>query len=580
MDYKHYGTEKTYRPFSNDENSYHKYFHYFKKILSADKSFLIIIAFFSIAVSILSIAVPISVQYLISSVSSTALLQPILVLGTILAILLSFFGIISAMQFFVTELFRQRFMARIVAIITLHLVYSDYKETEKSNLSELVNRFFEIVSIQKTVPKFFISTISFLMQMLVGLILVSFYHPFLLIFGIIISVLFYLIHKVYFRNGCITAFYESRSKYDIAAWLEDISNNIPIFKSEVGSNYAKFKSDYLSSKYIEKRKKHFKNLFTQIILLLILYIVASSSLLVLGGWLVLREQLTIGQLVASELILSAILYGIARFGHDLENIYDIIASCEKITHFFNVPLDQKRVGTKLPEKISSICLKDVSYKYADDKFQFNLEFGGQKKYLITSNSFIKEKVLIKLIGAYLTPNSGSITYNDKNIDGLNLYSLRSKIIMIDSRPLFEGSVMEYITFNDKKITKESVIYIANQIGFDKVMKEHGDNYDMSIIPSGWPFSESEKLLLKILRTLAQKPEVVIINEVMDILSFEQRKRILNFLNSLEDVTVLYFSNEHNHGVDFDHYLFLNSDNHESFTNIANFIKYKQTTDVK
>jgi putative ABC transport system ATP-binding protein len=580
MEYLYYNKDKVYKPFGNSEKDYPKYFRYLKDILSADKSFLGVIAFFSIAVSILSIAVPISVQYLISSVSYTSLLQPILVLGTILAILLSFFGILSALQFFVTELFRQRFMARMVAEITLRLVYSDYKETEKSNLSELVNRFFDISSIQKTVPKFFIKTISFLMQMVVGLVFVAFYHPFLLIFSIIIAVLFYLIHKLYFRKGCITAFFESRSKYDIAGWLEDISHNIPIFKSEAGRNYAKFKSDILSSRYIRERKRHFKNLFSQVILLLILYILASSILLVLGGWLVLKEQLTIGQLVASELILSAILYGIASFGHDLENIYDIVASCEKLTHFFNIPLDTNRLGNRLEDKISSISLKDVSYKYADEQFNFNLEFEGRKKYLITSDSLIEEKVLIKLMGAYLNPESGSITYNGKNLSGLDLFSLRSKIIMIDNMPLFEGSIREYITFNDNRILQEDIEFIAKKIGFDKVMKKYNNNYGLRIIPSGWPLLESEKLLLKILRSLVHKPEVLIITEVMDILPSDKRQKILAFISSLKGLTLLYFSNQHQHGIEFDEYLFLENEGSESFSKIADFIQYKQESDAK
>lgn len=578
MDYLYYRKDKIYKPFGNDENEYPKYFKYLKSILFEDRSFLVVIAFFSLSISMLSVAVPISVQYLIGSVSYTALLQPILVLGTILAILLSFFGIISILQFIVTELFRQRFMARIVAEITLRLVYSDYKETEKSNLSELVNRFFDISSIQKSVPKFCIKTISFLMQMLVGLTLVAFYHPFLLIFSIIISGLFYLIHKIYFQRGCVTAFFESRSKYDLAGWLEDISHNIPIFKSETGKNYAKFKSDILTSRYIRERKRHFKNILSQTILLLLLYIGASSILLILGGWLVLQEQLTIGQLVASELILSAILYGIANFNHDLENIYDIVSSCEKLTHFFNIPLDKNRVGVKLNAKIAKISLMDVGYKYAESEFKFNLEFNENQKYLITSNSLIEEKVLIKLMSAFLTPQSGHIKYNEKNLSSLDLYDLRSKIIMVDSRPLLEGTVREYITFNDNRILQEDIDLIASEIGFDKIMKNHGDNYDMRIIPSGWPFLESEKLLLKILRTLVQKPEVIIITEVMDILSFEQRRKILEFIKKMDDVMVLYFSNQHHHGIEFNQHMFLEGDNAKFFSEIEQFIQYKQASD--
>ena len=580
MDNSHATKNKMYKPFGNSEDDYPKYLQFLKKILFEDKSFLAVIVFFSIAVSILSIAVPISVQYLISSVSQTSIFKPVLVLGTILAILLSFFSIISAMQFFVTELFRQRFMARMVAQITLRLVYSEYKATEKSNLPELANRFFEISSLQKSAPKFFIKTISFFMQSIVGLTLVAFYHPFLLIFSMIISALFYIIHKLYFKAGCITAFFVSRCKYDIAGWLEDISKNTPMFKSETGRDYAKYKTDILSAQYIDARKKHFKNIFSQVVLLLVLYIAASSALLVLGGWLVLQEQLTIGQLVASELILSAILYGIARFGHDLENIYDIISSCEKLTHFFNIPLDQNRVGKKLTSKIESICLKDARYKYENESFTFNLHFKTNEKYLISSKSLVEEKILIKMMNFYLTPDSGCVEYNNQNINKLDLYNLRSKIALVNNSPFIEGSIYEYITFNNNTISQEDVHYIANEIGFKDVMKRYGYNYDMRIIPSGWPFLESEKILLKLMRILVHKPEVIILTETVDILSLESRKLVLKFISQLENVTTIYFSNQHRHGIEFDQHLFLENKSAESFTNIADFIKYKQKFDAK
>lgn len=580
MDHSYSAKNKIYKPFSNHENDYQNYFQFLKKILLEDKSFLAVIVFFSIAVSILSIAVPISVQYLISSVTYTSLFKPVLVLGTILAILLSFFSIISAMQFFVTELFRQRVMARMVAQITLRLVYSDYKITEKANLPELVNRFFEISSIQKSAPKFFIKTISFLMQTIVGLTLVAFYHPFLLIFSIIISALFYLIHTLYFKAGCISAFFVSRNKYDIAGWLEDISKNVSMFKSETGRNYAKSKSDILSANYIKARKTHFKNIFSQVILLLVLYIVASSALLILGGWLVLKEQLTIGQLVASELILSAILYGIAKFGHDLDNIYDIIASCEKLTHFFNIPLDQNRLGQKLTHPIESIVLKDACYQYEKETFTFNLDFKTNHKYLISSKSWIEEKILIKIMHSYLTPDSGCVEYNNKNINTLDLYHLRSNIALVNNMPFLEGTVYEYITFYDPDISHEEVDHIANAIGFKEVMKRYDNDYNMRIIPSGWPFLESEKILLKIMRALIHKPEVIILTETVDILSLESRQLILKFIATLENVTTIYFSNQHSHGIDFDQHLFLENSSAESFTNIADFIQYKQKFDVK
>ncbi|MBU6141095.1 MAG: HlyD family efflux transporter periplasmic adaptor subunit [Proteobacteria bacterium] len=306
---------------------------FLKKILRSDSSFFWMSLIYSLAIGFLSLAAPLSVQFLINSIAFTAMLQPAFVLGLVLLILLSFWAALNALQFFITEIFQRRFFARMAAEISISLLKSKKQKPEES---ETVNRFFETITIQKTIPKFLTKTLYTLLQGAIGLILVSFYHPIFFIFSLSVALCLWLIWSRFYKEAIFSSFSESERKYDLVGCFEEI------VQGEIPSDLrSEEKINSLTGKYLKERKKHFKSLFRQVILLLILYVVASVILLVMGSWLVLKGQLTLGQLVAAELILSVALYGFSQLGRDFENFYDLIASCQKLSKFYNFAFEKK-----------------------------------------------------------------------------------------------------------------------------------------------------------------------------------------------------------------------------------------------
>lgn len=306
---------------------------FLKKILFTESSFFWMSAIYGLAISFLALAVPLSVQFLINSVSFTALIRPTFVLGVVLLILLTFWAALNALQFFVTEIFQSRFFARITSEVTILLLKSKQQSPEKS---ETVNRFFETITIQKTIPKFLTKTFSTILQGAVGLIVVSFYHPIFFLFSVVIVACLWLIWSRFYRQAVASSFAKSQTKYDIVKCFEEIAKSN--FSAEVDVEQ---KINSLTGDYLKERKSRFRSLFSQVVLLLALYAVASVLLLVIGGLLVLKGQLTIGQLVAAELILSALLYNFSQLGRDLENFYDLVASCQKLSKFYNFSIEKK-----------------------------------------------------------------------------------------------------------------------------------------------------------------------------------------------------------------------------------------------
>jgi multidrug efflux pump subunit AcrA (membrane-fusion protein) len=310
-----------------------KIFPYIRRILFSEASFFWMSAVYGLAISFLALAVPLSVQFLINSVSFTALIRPTFVLGSVLLILLIFWAALNALQFFVTEIFQSRFFARITSEVAILLIKAKEKDYDAS---QKVNYFFETISIQKTIPKFLTKTFSTILQGAVGLILVSFYHPVFFLFSLAIVTCLWFIWSRFYRQAVSNSLAKSQAKYDIVQCLEEISVNDNSADLPIEQKINSLTKDYLNS-----RKLRFKSLFSQVILLLALYAFASVALIMIGGWLVLEGQLTIGQLVAAELILSAILYNFSQLGRDLENFYDLCASCQKLSKFYNFPIEKK-----------------------------------------------------------------------------------------------------------------------------------------------------------------------------------------------------------------------------------------------
>ena len=565
--------KKLYKPFSNDlDNPNIKFF--IKKILGEDKEFFLTAIVYAVAIAILSLATPISVQLLINSVAFTAMLQPILILGFLLFLLLSFSAILNVLQFYISEIFQRKFFARMSADITLATVKARHENFEESNQTEFVNRFFDVITIQKSLPKILIKSFTLVLQTIAGLILVAFYHPILLVFSLLIIISIILIWKSFCIKGFITKFYSSRRKYDMAGWLEDIARNNSLFKSEIGQKYAIFKTDFLTEQYLEERKSHFSQLFAQFSLMLALYAVASSLLLIIGGYLVTKGQLSIGQLVASELILSTTLYGISQLGRDFETFYDIVGACEKLSQFYNIPLENTG-AEKIDTDHIDIKFNHVVDIYFEREFKFNFSLKHHKNYIISTHNLSSQKILIELLYCLRKPVRGTLEFNNIEIENIDIANLRSKIALIDNSSFIEGNIEEYLTFNNKNISKKLINEVLQVTGLDKALQRFNEGLNLRIIPTGYPLSESEKILLKISRALLQEPKIIIITEVLDMLGLKTRQNMIKFLTKNHNSTVIYFSNRRDDMHDFDEYIFIDENHTHNFKSIDELDKFEQ-----
>lgn len=567
-----FNSEKVFKPFNNDL-SRPKVFKYLKLILGKDINFLYLVILYSTLISILTLAVPISVQLLINSVAFVTLVQPIVILGLILFVLLVFAGILNIFQTYLVEIFQRKFFARMSAEISMQISKSEHSRIQQSNQTELVNRFFDVTTVQKIVPRFATDTSSLILQVIFGLILVSFYHPALLLFNIFVIISMYLIWSLFYKKSTLYSFFESRRKYDMAGWLEEIARNTDSFKSEVAQKYARLKVDFLTKQYLKERENHFHYLFRQIIALFALYAVANALLLIFGGYLVINNKLSLGQLVASELVLSAILYRISKFGKDFENFYDLVAACEKLSQFYNIPLTKNK-GIRIGDENINIKFEKVEKRYLNDDYKFDLVFEDNKSYLISTNNSSTQALLIELLKGYEACDRGSILFNNNDVKQINIHNLHTKISTIDDSLMIEGNLREYLTLN-LKTCEDNLEKLLDDLGVMEFMKKNNLNLDSRIIPSGWPFFDNEKVILKVAKAILENPKIIIINEIFDTIRYLDKKRIMDYLVKNTNATVICFGNFRYEDIKFDEYLYINNANSKSFKTVKDLVIYER-----
>lgn len=294
---------------------------FIRRIVRPERSFYKVVIVYGIAISLLTLAVPLSVQILINSVSNTALPQSLAAVIGMLGVLLALYSTLNALQLYVMELFERRFFTRVATEVADLRLQNPHTPAQTP-----FNRFFEVMHVQKSVPSLMVGGYSLFLQTVVGLAVVSFYHPFLLLFTLLLVLACLMSWRIRHRGALAGAIAVSEEKYAVADWLEHIEH-APTAARRVQEAV---RSEALMQRYLTARRQFFRYSFTQTILFLITYVLASVSLLGIGGMLVIHGQLSLGQLVAAELILSAILLGLSKLGYYLALYYEICAAALKL----------------------------------------------------------------------------------------------------------------------------------------------------------------------------------------------------------------------------------------------------------
>ncbi|MBM4291760.1 MAG: HlyD family efflux transporter periplasmic adaptor subunit, partial [Deltaproteobacteria bacterium] len=302
---------------------------------------------YAVALGALSLAAPIAVQVLVNTIAFGTLTQPLVMLAVLLFGVLVLSGGIKIVEFYAVELLQRRLFVRVAEDLSRRLSLATEEGRAKVEAYGLANRFFEVVTLQKAAGKLIVDGGSLALQTVVGMLLLGFYHPALLAFDIALVVCFVVV-LVLGRGAVPTAVEESEAKYAMAAWVEGVALEPERFCSADGARRSAVSADSLVRAYLAARKRHFRVLLRQAVGGVSAQIVSTVTLLGLGGWLVMRGELTLGQLVAAELVVGSLGANLSKLGKLLESAYDLLAGVDKLGKVVDLPHAPRPPESVLP----------------------------------------------------------------------------------------------------------------------------------------------------------------------------------------------------------------------------------------
>lgn len=488
------------------------------EMIKVEKKDLWHVIVLAIASGLLSLATPAAVQSLVNTVALGGMMQPLTVLSTLLFIFLVFYGSISILQDYLVELIQRRVFVRMAADLGNRLPNVEWSKYDDKNGQELVNRFFDILTVQKAGALLLLDGFAMALQGIIGLLVLAAYHPLLLLFGLIVVLWIIFVILVQGRKGVATSIEESYAKYAVVAWQETLARNGQTFKFSGGPELARERTDELAYEYLNARRQHYRILLNQQYSLYALYAVASTSLLAAGGVLVMEGQLSLGQLVAAELIVSGVLASFVKLKKQLESYYDLMAGVDKLGHLLDLTVERDTGDIIALSEPAHIVVRDLSLTYKNSYTalkNLNFEIMPGEKVALFGGPGVGKSSLTELLTGLRMPSHGHVEINHIDIREICLESLRKYIAVAGRAEFIEDTIIENIRLGRPDVSVHQVRDIVNRLAIFPDQKQFPDGLYTVLNSAGSPLSSSQNRKLLLARAVIGNPHVLIIDELLD-----------------------------------------------------------------
>lgn len=491
------------------------------KLLRGEGRDVAVIFVYALGVGLCSLAIPVGVQALVNSVAFGVVMQPLVVITSLVGGVLLLSGILRVLQLYVVEILQRRLVVRLSLMLAQRIPHVEFQLFQKRFGPEYVLRFMEVFSAQKVVASLLLDGMGVFFQVVVGLVLVSFYHPFFLAFAVILTVTILVLVLPLGLGGVRSGIRASDAKYEVMTWLQDLARLPLAFKSNRGDGFAIERADLLVNEYLTWRSRHFRVLLRQISSAIGLQVGASTLLLGLGGWLVVQGQLTLGQLVAAELIVSVILAGVAKLGGYLEKFYELCASMAKIDALFDLPYERFS-GSFFKPGQDPAALEIVNLTVHDDSAltplfsDVSLQVAPGEKVAIWGENASGKSALADCIYRLASHKAGRIEVDHHDVREIHPLELRSEVALVRGSDIFHGSIEENLTLSTRELVPYARIRSALEtVGLLDEVFGLPNSLRTTLKGSSGVLSRSQAERLMIARAILMNPRLMIIDGALD-----------------------------------------------------------------
>jgi ABC-type bacteriocin/lantibiotic exporter with double-glycine peptidase domain len=523
----------------------------FFRLLSTERKDILYILFYSIVVGLIGLILPVGIQNTVELISGGVFFSSVylLIAAVILGVL--FTGILQIIQIGLVEHLQRRVFTKAAIEFAFRIPRIRMESILNNYAPELVNRFFDVITLQKGLPKMLIDLSSAAIQIFFGLILLSLYHPFFVFFSVILVFVLFLIFWLTGANGLTSSINESKYKYKVVQWLEELARSINSFKLAGNTDLPIRRTDNMVNNYLKYRKAHFQVLITQFSFIVVFKTAVTASLLILGTILVVNREITLGQFVASEVIIILMLNAVEKTITYMDVIYDLLTAVDKIAQLTDLPLE--KVGGLDFQRHAvagyAIELKQLKYRYPEKTEHvlngIDLRIHAGERVCIAGPGNAGKTTLTNLIAGIHSDYEGIITINNYSLRDLDIRHLRDSMAKnISPEDIFDGTILENITLGSATRSVEDAIQAIRRVKLEDEVNRLPEGLNTHIVSGGKGFSSSFIHKLILARCLAKKPALIILNDFFAGLKRQEKLDMLqSVIHADNRYTLLAVSND-------------------------------------
>ncbi|MDX1955125.1 MAG: ATP-binding cassette domain-containing protein [Chitinophagaceae bacterium] len=517
-------------------------------LVKLERKEIMAIYFYAVLNGLIQLSLPLGIQAIISYVLGASMRASLVILISLVVAGVLAVGLMQVNQMKIIEKIQQKIFVRYAFAFATHIPRLDLKKNDAVYLPELVNRFFEVPVLQKSLSKILLDIPTATIQILFGLILLSFYHPAFILFGSILVLVLWLILRYTGSSGLETSLNESSYKYKVAGWLEEIARVIKSMKLARKNDMHLKKTDEYVIGYLDSKNNHFRILLFQYHVLVIFKTVITAAMLIVGTMLMINQQLTIGQFIAAEIVILLVLNSVEKLIMNLGTVYDTLTSVEKVAKLTDKPVEDN--GTlELPANGKGLKLEmqNVSFGFSPQKnilHNIDLLIQPGEKISITGKESSGKSTLLRLMTGIYTDFAGAILLDDIPLGNYELASIRAQTgILLNQQDIFQGTIWENITLGNESIKKEYIVELANRTGLSEYINGLKEGYDTPLDPTGNRLARNVIHKILLVRALASNPRLLLLEDPWNNMAETYRQQVMDLLLGLKDTTVVVVNND-------------------------------------
>jgi ABC-type bacteriocin/lantibiotic exporter with double-glycine peptidase domain len=492
---------------------------------------------YALVAGLIQLSLPLGIQAIIGLIAGGSLSASwgVLVFFVSVGVLLS--GLLRLLQLSVMEYMQRRLFTESAFEFAQRIPRLNTESLRDAYIPELVNRFFDTVNLQKGLPKILIEGSAAIFQVLLSLIVLSFYHQSFVIFSILLLVVLTLLFRITAPQGIRTSLEESKYKYKLAFWLEEVGRVSSTFKLSGDRRFPLQRTDELTIQYLRARAKHWNILLIQMVGSMVFKTLVLAGFLVLGSVLVMENQLNIGQFVASEILILFVIDSVEKIILLHETGYDMVTAAEKLGQVSDLPLEREdgiRLESVCKGRPLAVEMRGLSYQFADSNKrildQLDLKIVAGERVAIAGYTSSGRGTLLQILSVARRDFSGQLLFNGISKPNLHLRSLRARIGDISNHvDVFKGSILENLTLGDDRITLSSVLDMCESVGLSAFFQTLPQGINSEILPGGKNLSRSVTTKILVARALLTNPYLLVMDEPTASLQFHDRIKISRLL---------------------------------------------------